>query len=422
MLSISWVNMFPWFIFKKGFRKKQLKVFISVGAGNNQLPLINAARELGYHVIGIDQDTSSPGLLASNIKIQESIHDYEEIYQKIRELFIDGKIHAVLTRSYGEAVKTTSFLCEQLGINYFPFGRVEDFLNKKRMKNILKQNGIRTPSFKTYTAKTKTIKNFPCIVKPFSGHAKSNVKLINNAAELTAYIKSNQDEDSFLIEEYIAGSEIIAIGLTVNGKFRLYSLSDKETTPPPYFADVRHVSPSAYSDRWDEIEAIGQKLSEAFELHTTPLLYEIRINGKGEMFVIEAAPEFGGEYISDIMIPETTGSNIFKNAIKTMDDKNTELSPVKRNHKNVIIRYITGENGFLNSFDQINIKNFRDNLIYLNMFKKPGSKTAIPTTNHDRIGVIITKGKTREAAETASDEILKNLNINITKNRKSDIV
>jgi hypothetical protein len=37
-------------------------------------------------------------------------------------------------------------------------------------------------------------------------------------------------------------------------------------------------------------------------------------------------------------------------------------------------------------------------LIFGKMFKKPGDPVSRPVTNHDRIGVVITRGKSREDA------------------------
>ena len=67
-----------------------MNYFVSIGAGINQIPLILEARHAGFQVIGVDMNPSAPGFYHCDLKIQESIQDYENIYIKLRELLIDG--------------------------------------------------------------------------------------------------------------------------------------------------------------------------------------------------------------------------------------------------------------------------------------------------------------------------------------------
>ena len=83
--------------------KSRVKYFVSIGAGYNQIPLIQEAKKQGFNVIGIDKNASSPGFIKCDLKDQESIDDYKEIYTKLQELLFDGKIFGILTKSYGNA-------------------------------------------------------------------------------------------------------------------------------------------------------------------------------------------------------------------------------------------------------------------------------------------------------------------------------
>ena len=123
----------------------------------------------------------------SDIKIQESILSQDEIYQKIRELLIDGTIVGALTRSYGEAVRTAAFLNEKLKTPYIPLTRIDDLIDKKKMKAVFHKAGIPTPHHKLFDP-AKDAKDFPFIVKPSKGHAKNGVRLIQGQADLKNYL------------------------------------------------------------------------------------------------------------------------------------------------------------------------------------------------------------------------------------------
>src|SRR4030043_2410820 len=102
-------------------KTQQLPFFVSIGAGLNQIPLIIEAKKLKFHVIGVDNNTAAPGFYSCDLKIQESIENRDTLYKKLRELLIDGDIIGIMTKSYGAAIITTSYLTEKFNIPYLPF-------------------------------------------------------------------------------------------------------------------------------------------------------------------------------------------------------------------------------------------------------------------------------------------------------------
>jgi biotin carboxylase len=402
---------------KKHNKMRELQLFISIGAGFNQLPLILEAKKLGFNIIGVDQNASAAGFVESDIKIQESIANYEEIFKKIQELLLDGKVIGVLSRSYGPAIKTSAYLAEKLQIPYIPFKRVDDLTNKKKMKTILKKNKIPTPPYKLYQSSQAAKYKFPVVVKPNEGHAKAGVELIRNKTQLKEYTKnSGTNGKETLIEEYVEGDECIAIGITEKGIFHLIEITDKQTTEPPYFVDLKHSTPSRYCDKWSQIEIIGQKISQAFEIETSPLLIEFRIDPHDRLTVIETAAEFGGEFLSDILIPERTGYNIIRQTIRAITGEGFTPPINKKQRSSVVVQYITGQEGYLTSFNPIGPQN-QENVLFSRIFKDIGSHLQNPHTNHDRLGVVITKGKTLELALANAEKAIANFDIKI-KNKK----
>ena len=117
-------------------KKPSNDYFVSIGAGVNQIPLIKEAKKCGFQVIAVDMNPSAPGFYHCDLKIQESIEDYESIYIKLREMLFDGKISAIMTKSYGTAIITTAYLCEKFGLPFLPLEDSRKFLNKKITKII----------------------------------------------------------------------------------------------------------------------------------------------------------------------------------------------------------------------------------------------------------------------------------------------
>ncbi len=400
------------FYFRK---KKPINFFVSIGAGINQISLIIEAKKANFQVIGVDINSSAPGFYHCDLKIQESIDDYENIYVKLRELLVDGKISAVMTKSYGNAIITTSFLCEKFGLPFIPFEESKKFLNKRITRKIYSELNIPLTTMLQITPKTKiqALKDniFPIIAKPQIGHAKIDVKLIENKDELATFISLHKGED-FIYEKFLEGREIICAGQIYQRKYYNVIISDKKTTPHPYFVDIRHTTPSVYSHLSDKIIDIGQKIADAFNIQTSPMIMEFVIDNNENLYLLESVPEFGGEFIPDVMIPAATGYNHLRNAINAATGIDFKIPGKKTVNIPVVVNYITGENGILNSCNTDSIKK-TDGIIFSRIFKDIGSKISLPASNHDRIGVIVAKGKTLENAIETAELAKSEMNIRI---------
>lgn len=395
------------------FRRRRWpkRYFISIGAGKHQLPLIIEAKKLGLKVIGIDINSNAPGFPYCDLKIQESVNDYMEIADKLDQLMINGVVSGVLTKSYGSAVKTAAYIAERFNIPYIPFKRCDDFISKKKMKHVFAANQIPTPHqinpFAAKPAKSKIM--FPVIAKPVSGHAKTDVMVFKNQKELKSKFSKKNSED-IIFEEYTEGDEIIAVGLIYNGKFQLVDITDKVTSEKPFFVDIMHISPSKYFDRFDEIEAIGEKIASAFEIKTSPLVMEIIMNENGPV-VIEAVPEFGGEFIADIILPQRSGYNIVRETVRAMTEGVFKKISGKKASDSVVIRYVTAEKkGILKSIDT-DTPGKSSGVIFSDALKKIGEELRPPENNHDRIAVLAMKARTADAAKSMAASAAEKFNI-----------
>ena len=395
------------------FRKKRTnkQYMISVGAGINQIPLIKKIHECGFKVIGIDINSNARGLQFCDLKINESTANYKGIIEKIDELMLDGEILGALSRSYGESIKTASLLNELFNKNYIPSNIINDFNDKKRMKSLFKTKKIPTPETNELV-NIKSVKTYPIVVKPLRGHAKQGVLFIKKPDDLKKYIAANKNEDN-IWEPFIEGSEIISYGLVINGKYTLICISDKKLTKTPFFVDTDHIVPSKFERLSDEINSIGEDIAKAYSIHTSPLIIEMRIDKNDSIFVMEAVPEFGGEYLAEYLIPEFTGIDVFKEIIWALNDPSYVFRKRIKKKGSVIVHYILGNAGSCKSFDENVISK---NVIYHNMFIRSGDLIKKAHTNHDRIGVIIAKGKNTAKTSLRVEEYENALHIEI--NRK----
>jgi biotin carboxylase len=398
-------------------KSSQLAYFVSIGSGLNQIPLINEAKKLGFHVIGVDASTSAAGFFLCDLKIQESIENHDAIYKKLLELLVDGDIHGIMTKSYGTAIVTASYLNEIFKIPFLPSATSGDFIDKRKMKSTFINNNILTPYIIPVSHRMKIEKipasSFPVIVKPVVGHAKIDVRMAANVSDLKKHgITNDMFTDSYTMEKFVEGNEIIAAGIIHDKRYYLVEMTDKKTLPPPSFIDIMHIAPSRYLHLWKNIEVIGQAVSDAFSITASPLIMEFVINKDEEPFLIEAVPEFGGEFLPDVLVPASAGYNIIAESIKSMTKRGFKPPQPRKNRNSVVVRYITGRKGILASCNPEGPSNIKGT-IFSRIFKEIGSPISEPVTNHDRIGVVVVTAETPGEAITLAEHAASNFNIRI---------
>jgi len=387
------------------------KYFVSIGAGINQVPLIREAKNLDLKVIGVDRNKHAAGFALCDQSIVESIYNYEAVYDELCSFSGCDRITGVLSKSFGNAVKTSGFITEKMGLPGIPFNRSDDFIDKVQMKNIFKKSGINTPDFQKYSP-DDNLPGFPFVIKPVEGHAKTGVSLISNSVGFSDYEKNiinSEAGHTFMIEEFIEGNEIICAGIISRGRFFIIDISDK-VTMPDRFIDLMHISPSKYYYLWDRIGEIGQKIVDAFEITASPLIIELLVARDDKVFVIESVPEFGGEYLCDIVIPGRAGYNMTGESVKAVTGH--DIIPPERREEggSIVVKYLTGSDGTFRSCCPDQIEN-REGVLFSSIFKSNGDTIRTPVDNHDRLGVVITKGNTREEAIALADSAADDLKI-----------
>jgi biotin carboxylase len=142
------------------------------------------------------------------------------------------------------------------------------------------------------------------------------------------------------------------------------------------------------------------------------MLMELMVTPAEDIYVIETAPEFGGEFLSDVLIPARTGYNLIREAINAVMDRNFAPPKKKKSKGAVAVKYITGPSGTLMSFKPPRLSK-RSGIIFSRIFKDIGSKVDEPVTNHDRLGVIITRGETRDEAIARAEAAERGMEIRI---------
>ncbi|TGK48130.1 ATP-grasp domain-containing protein [Leptospira bouyouniensis] len=313
--------------------------YLSIGAGENQIPLIRAAKGRGLKVIAVDTNPMAPGLSESDIKILESTHEYRKILHAMSKVPLPYKLLGVGSRSYGKAVFTVSYLAEKLKLRGNSRDSTNLYLDKEKFKQVVSKYGIPVsatiPNLGISKTKDKKIEfKFPIIAKPKEGSGKKGITVLETEVDFKKFTKSKAYE-SYLLESYTPGEEVTVLGFVINKRFYLISLTDKITTGIPNFIEVAHIAPSQHIAMAGELKMICQCIVTASKLKTGPFVAEFKINQNQECILIEAAPEVGGEFLADQLLPAHFGYEYFKDLLSVTIGEKTRPEFLKSPKKGI---------------------------------------------------------------------------------------
>lgn len=305
---------------KKGY-------FISIGGGENQLPLIYAVKKSGYRLIVIDRNSKAPGFKEADIKIIESVTEYRRIFNYILKTLLDAPIVGIGCRSFGRAGISAAYLSEKLKLHGNSVHSVKFFQNKFQYKKQLQAKGIPIPEQHSLQDLKKGNIGFPAVIKPSQGEGKKGIRLCRTKKELDAAISQNPEE--LYAETFIEGREYTVLGFVHQGEFMLVSVSDKITDSKAPFIELVHRLPVSDPRFIGEFVFLCQRTVQIAGLQNGPFTAEFKVNSRSEVFLIEAVPEIGGEFLADSLIPAVLDYDYFGNYVSLMTGKKPE-KPVQK--------------------------------------------------------------------------------------------
>lgn len=391
------------------------KKMMILGASALQVPAIKKAKEMGYEVISVDYDPDAVGFELADIKLVVSTLDQEEVLRQARIY----KPDVVITSTSDGPVRTAAYVNEQLGKE--PDLAYEDSLCatiKSYMRDRLKEYHVPIPQYfivKNETEFMEAVKSLKgdMIVKPADNAGSRGVVLIkkdvtdgktqpDNVLEVYEYSKSNSRNGVVMVEEFMEGEEVSVESMTVNGETTIVTITDKLTTPPPYFVELGHAEPSRHPIQLQEqIKEITKQAVAAIHLQNGPSHTEIKLTQDGPK-IVELAARLGGDFITSRLVPLSTGVDMVGSSVVLATGGIIDLE--KKWNKGAAIRFIPGESGTITDIDIPQEVYDLPGVEEIVLYKKTGDIVDGTKSSNDRLGHIIATGRdAQEAFEKATD-------------------
>jgi biotin carboxylase len=158
-------------------------------------------------------------------------------------------------------------------------------------------------------------------VKAVDACGKRGVSIAYNKEEQLKAVeqaKENSSDGTALVEEYLKGGQEYSIECLSygKGKHQIVQYTEKESSGPPHFVEIAHHQPANLSDEMKvRVDKAVYDILEVLGLNCGMAHLELKIIDN-EIYFIEVGARGGGDHISDILTPLSTGFDYYKAAIE----------------------------------------------------------------------------------------------------------
>ena len=290
-----------------------MKKIMILGANTLQLPLINAASELGYQTVVVSPVPTETGHAIADFSEFIDIKDEDEILLAAKRHNICG----ITTDQTDIAVRSVAYVAEKLGLPGIEYKTACLFTDKYLMREKCKELGIPTLNYKIVRTLADALSALEelggkAILKPIDNQSSKGVFLIDSLQKLKekfAETMSYSKQKAALVEQVAYGREFVAEGIAFNGIFENLTVGDTYYFDiPDVFSATKRIFPTCASvGLRKKIEDFNRKIIQGFGLQQGITHSEYVVDINENIFLIETAARGGGVYISSDLIPLCTG-------------------------------------------------------------------------------------------------------------------
>lgn len=370
-----------------------MKKILILVAGKSNLPFIQAAKDLGLHVITCDNNPSNPGHKIADENLFIDVYNHEAIIEAVKDKNIDG----VMSFVSAHGLNSASIISEYYHLKGYSQTALKTLTNKGLFRDFLSRNNLNFPAYQCVDKLDEVDLDqlaYPIIIKPTDKGGSQGVIKINNENELLLNFQTAKEIsglDKVIIEEFIEGESLI------NGDCIIYKgeIIGKMIGNYIYDNETNKVLPIAtvFPAEQSISEALKQvsKVIKTLEIPDGIINFEAIIKNN-VAYIIEINPRPSGNYIWKLMgykyfidIP-TFIINLYFNAgnqINNLKEAN--------NYSYAYQLIYSDKNKIFKGFEISS--NLKDNILDINIFNKTNDPVGSFKNLHDRIGVVLMEFK-----------------------------
>lgn len=289
-----------------------------LGAGREQVPIIQTCRQAGAEIIVISPEGNYPGFKYADRFYHYDVKDQESVLKAA----LAEQIDAILTDQLDAAVLTTAYVAEKLNLPGIGVDIAVKFTNKLVMRSEADRLGIKVPRYygagnvdEGYEA-ARSI-GYPVIIKPADSAASRGVFRIDNDYQLREHFAESlgfSRVQKVIIEQLLPGREFVVQSFSQDFEVSNLIIGHREFFDLPNLfiprAAVYIDAASAQSEAEKKVLAAHAQLVKGLGLKLGIAYGEYLYNEESrEAYLVEIAARGAATYTSSDLIPLACGVN-----------------------------------------------------------------------------------------------------------------
>lgn len=390
-----------------------MKKLMILGAGVYQVPLIKEAKKMGIYTIVVSVPGNYPGFHYADKVYYEDTRDYEKVLEIAKKEGIGG----ITTTGTDVAVVTIGKICDELGLSGLSYEAGKIATDKMLMKTRYEEYGVRTAKFREVSFEDKELAKkldglrYPLICKAVDTSGSRGIIKVQTEKEFAnaiRIVKENTKKDYFIVEEFLEGEEFGAQAFIYHGKVQFilphgdYVFQGDTGVPIGHWAPYQ-LDASIIEDAKIQL----QKAAEAMKLDNCAMNADfILVDGK--TYVLEIGGRAGATCLVEL-VSLYYGYNYYEKIIQAALGEEIDFSSRETN-PNVGMLLRSEKDGVIRAIVDRNISNDED-IVEIQYDYGVGDKVSAFRVGPHRIGHVVVKGETIEAAKKKMEETLGNIEI-----------
>lgn len=378
-----------------------MKKVLILGAGVYQTPLIKKAKQMGLYTIVASIPGNYPGFKEADKILYIDTTNKEDILLAAQEERID----AICTTGTDVAIETLGYVCDQMGLCGLSYQAAQLASNKRLMKSAFEAHGVRTARFRTVKMDgsdlLENIANLrpPLIFKAVDTSGSRGIMIAAQPSEYELALKhasSATKLDYIIIEEFLEGSEFGAQALVHDGKI-IFILPHGDYV---YIGDtgvpIGHYAPYMITETMMlDVKSQLEKAVAALGLDNCAINADF-IFYDNESYVLEIGARAGATCLVEL-VGIYYGTDYYEELIKNSLGEPIIWNIMDHPIPNASFLLYSDVAGIIESQDNFNSPD--DDIVDVSFDYNIGDSIRKFKTGPDRIGQIITKGKTLKEAQ-----------------------
>lgn len=390
-----------------------MKKLMIMGAGIYQVPLIKKAKEMGIYTIVVSIPGNYPGFALADQVCYENTVDYERVLEVARKEKIDG----IVTAGTDVAVITIGRVCDELGLSGLGRRAAEIASNKILMKQKYEEFGVRTARFREVSfdedmyERTKEL-NFPLIFKATDSSGSRGIIRVNSRDEFEQardIVKTATHKNSFIVEEFIEGEEFGAQAFVYHGEVKFILPHGDYVFQGDTGVPIGHFAPYGLDQAViDDMKVQLANAVRAMGLDNCAVNADFILKDN-QTYVLELGGRSGATCLAEL-VSIYYGYDYYEKLILAALGEEVDF-PQEQAVPNASMLLRSDRDGVIRSIEN---RNQPDKDIYEIQFDyKEGDEVKKFHVGPNRIGHVVAKGETLDAAVKKLHEALEKITITV---------